>query len=862
MFCIVFIFRLSKSEGKVKDDDKSVRNADNKKAKRRIKEAQKLLQEIPLETDHSVIALLTEHITQLCKRLMQITISISSGKFSEHEKHVNEKSGSDSDDAKRNRSVECGRASTHIYDEIGHVADSPYLRPKHRLSHESDTTPTPPLLANISPRQISRLNSVHLFSSESDSSDFESNIVVPFNSERRDRSSQTKRSRQADKRREKKYIRSSRSPKSPVNDDYGFKSHVLSSFEKRKAIVINDNELNHTGDVSESSVQSKHPSLQEPINQYLRKMTPPPTMTEVLQQHHHDSAKYIRSTPKRLLPATPKVTEDAPDGSLPLHRNYQTVIKSQHKAGSVQHNGSDVTSETVSLDSDELEFRNSVRTANKEIIEKLKRRFNSGSSYLSDCSHDDMSDSHASTDFNTEHREWNNTIPRTSRPMHSADNQLHATHQPQGIFRGKLIQVCDVLPPRPLHRQDSIVSSNIKKFENNIWQTELSDFKAKGRKGHKYNAGIRFRSTSEPRTSVANLRNQQNIDRTRITNNALKPRNESGYSTLTESEKDKSQDSANESHNSMLLKSCTENDLNELVEQKSTKLIRRQWSQRRSSSLNARVPTSTQKVYKQGPVFELSTTFTVPDHVTRCHAAAMAVLDTGHIVVLDERHFYIHLFESGTFNHLQELKLYDIPRSCQKIASCQIAIALPYKKVVSVYDIDRNQIKLADTISIQCNEWILDISVAAGCIHALCKTGHIHIVSKTGSELKCLPVGMSGRLFVEPSGKRLYITGGRKVHKFDMDGKLLSTKCDIDTYSMLYLDNRVYVADRLKQRIRPLTDVLDIQDLTESKLEYPSAMCISATGNTLFVSQYDESIDIVNARTVSVFKLKEIVTHV
>ncbi|XP_052766248.1 uncharacterized protein LOC128207400 [Mya arenaria] len=880
---------LSKSENKIKQGDRGGRNADTKKAKRRIKDAQKLIQEFGTrETDYEMTTCLADHITQLCKRLMQLTIKLSTAKLEPIETPRNEKSDTDSEDNFDSKPLERSRTPNHIYEEIDQFqVDDTYLKPNGRSQslHERSCEVPPLLLRNLSPGNISRLNSVHLFSSESDSSgdDFNSKTFMPFNLEPRSRSPLIRKAKNTQQTpKERKYVRKSRSPK-PQNNEYGFERHISPKSEKRKAVLISEHP---TEDKHETHF---HPSLQAPIDQYIEHMS---TSPENQSSHHEIPTSNCltfttRSTPKRLLPAIPKPpAEDVFDAAQTRHEeggttanyfrtktnNFQTAddISLTNQRHSERREESSDRGESV--DREEMEFRKTVRNARQEIIDRIKNRFHAGGKYISDNSSDERRDdsktvgAHVNTNAKQKQSEFQSMQNWHSKEMDASGSDTSSVNKASGIYKSKLIHLGDTLPSTSNNSKESIVSSTIKKFETDIWKAELTYFK-NARKSKKLRASKtlpHFRSASEPRRSISSLHSRSDFTEIKspFKNNALKPKNESGYSTLNESDKDKFDDSANESlNNSLLLRSCTENDLNDLVEKECPSSIRRQWSKRRSSSLNARVPRATQAPIKQGHVYEKETSFYIPDHVTRCHAAAINVLDSGNIIILDERHFYIHLF-SGDYSHIQELKLYDIPRGCERIDGNKVAIALPYKKRVSIYAEENKHVKFRKDLAIPCQEWILDISFAKGLIYALCKGGHVHVTNEQGNDLNCLSIGMSGRLNVEPLGKSFYIISGRKITKFDINGKSISTKPDIDAYSMLFLENRVYVADRMKHRIRALTNVPDVQDLTEDKIEYPSAICTSKNGNRLYVSQYDESIDVTFARTITVYKLREIVTNV
>lgn len=683
---------------------------------------------------------------------------------------------------------------------------------------------------------------------------------------------------------------------------------------------INSHQVNNL--VHENGAQSLN------TNQVLREnvsSSQSPSTQNELRQWSNLSPSSSRSVQKRILPALPKSRDNPTDEAYSEHsahtlRNRHTITPSLDPRREVNAcnskppfpSGIHIRSlerdrsfftwlkrqdmlrmerENEDLDEDELQFKESVRTAKADIIDKLKRlpftdTENEGLQSEKVPSYRDFenkidarsspcaikldnnyvnstSDNHSNVQTNFIQRDnrtvkSNNTCLKTLRVSPFIQNNLknselnlplHSNNERQFDMNSITSSSSDA---------NSIVASNIKKFESEIFKNKSSansldkrSRRTSSSTGQKL--GSRFRSSSEPRahsarTSVLSKRKPDvpTQPRPHQPNKEYCSRNNSA----TSMKQRMVQESLNSRH--LLRKSSTENDLHHLVTTESSSSIR-EWSLRRSTSF-------TRKQSEQKPVlaykYMFAFSFSVPERMKRCHVSAIAVLDNDNVVVLDERNFYLHLFDE-TLNQVFERKLYDIPRGCERVNNNNVIVALPYKRTLHHYSIIHKSINLEKETSLNCNAWILDIAFSNDCLNILCKGGHVHRMTQDGIEVSCVSIGMNGRLFCHPSRKRLYILGEGRLSKFDMEGKLITSHSDIDAHSILFLENQTYIADREKHRIVPLTDVIDVQELTADKIEYPSATCTSITSDKLFVSQYEECLDDATTRTIRVYELSK-----
>ncbi|XP_052271373.1 uncharacterized protein LOC127872082 [Dreissena polymorpha] len=585
---------LSKSETFIKHDDKGGKNADTKKAKRRIKEAQKLMQDFPSgNVEYSVSTCLADHITQLCNRLMQLSIKITSSKFDYNETPRNYQSDSDSDE-RTQRMNERSNSANNIYDEIGHyLEDDPYLRPtrKTEIKDQERRPEVPPLLlSHLEPSELSKLNSVHLFSSDSDSDDdFDTGKFMPFNLQPRNRSPLVRQPRigEIKQHKETRYVREgvrrSRSPKSPKPDN-GVREH---NSPKQDKPVDNIHGTKFTSKVNRMS-GGNHGSLQKPIDNYVE------TMSSTLDRTKSETRaltfeSYSKPTPKRLLPAIPKPADDVTDGVTILPRvictntNQDAVVSEEQSNMKTEQHIPVNTNIMPYVDIEEIEFRKTIRTARKEILDKLKRK-NRGTpvnetSVSEELKMSDLVSNH-STQNTSQISNFALTLPYskptqvTGVPIMSRTISSVSRMNDNGIFKSKLVQVGSSVN----NPNDSIVSSNIKKFEATIWNNELVELnnsKLKHSTPPRKN-GPHLRSSSEPRSTLSVIKSSAKFLRrpSPLKNNALRPRHDSsGSSTFNDSEKDKTEDSAigsSSNGSSFLLKSCTENDLNDLEKAQTT----------------------------------------------------------------------------------------------------------------------------------------------------------------------------------------------------------------------------------------------------------------------------------------------------
>lgn len=402
----------------------------------------------------------------------------------------------------------------------------------------------------------------------------------------------------------------------------------------------------------------------------------------------------------------------------------------------------------------------------------------------------------------------------------------------------------------------SIVTSAIAKFEKALVKDPHNNIRPKQQKlvvktGH----GVRYRSASEHRYSGSsckdNLRSHakyasNHVIRSTGTNKGVLQQFQNVDVHGRENGEAICRDSTN------LTKSYTEHDLLNLVSSQSCSSIRKQWTKRRSSSMAPRI---NYMKPSQGPTYEYWMSFSIPDIPSRCFVSAIIILDNRSIVLLDEMNSCLHLFDQA-FKHTDQYRILDLPRGCVKVTGQTVAVAFPYKKCICTYCIQIGAILFKCETSVPCSEWIVDIGFARSVFYVLCKRGDIHILTETGSETNRVSIGMNGLLFIPTTEKRLYVMEKSKISKFSIDGTCMSSKADTEAHSMIIIDNRIYVADRQRHKLVPLSESTDVLNLTEDRIEYPLAICSTSIGDILLVSQFEESMDAVLTRTIKVLKLK------
>lgn len=548
------------------------------------------------------------------------------------------------------------------------------------------------------------------------------------------------------------------------------------------------------------------------------------------------------------------------------------------------------------IDIDEIKFRETVRSARREIIDKLKSKYTQSCNSLAVanvsekdyCSKNNkkyqeqrtgqnkcLSTNHdysnsrnpGVNDINSPVANYTNKVTEITNDISSktqikkvkTDTLEDAKNENVGLFRSKLIYTYDMehywdntsQGQKQADCSNSLVASKIKLFEKEEAASENSYHKTKKHKHIvKYGVGARHRSISEPRTAVSSLIPQTQIYPSYLKqpNKALQPRYRSQNQDRFEIEQEENDN--NESRK--LTRSCTESDLQKLVGNESSSSIRREWSKRRSSSMTPKITGTRNNL---GPTYEHWITFQIPKQTSRCFVSAIVVLNDMSVILLDERHCFLHLFDR-LFKFKDQYRLLDVPKGCVKVKPEIVAVAFPYKKCICTYCIEMNAILSGSEISVPCREWIVGIEFSKNLFYILCKAGEIHIMKDSGFEYHRISVGMTGSLFIPPTTKYINILGEGRVSKFDINGIFISSKTGIDAHSMIYIENRIYVADRQRHKLVPLSGFSDVQNLIDMKIEYPSAMGTSLNGDILLVSQFEEAMDMALTRSIEVFRLK------
>lgn len=974
---LVFDFSLSKSEVKLKENGKDGKPADSKKARRRLKDVQKLLQELGCKDDGDIAAYIANQMLSLCQKLMQICGKVKNSESTLGQQMPDAIQGgiSDSDSEEASGSF---RVTTpkHIYAEIGSPREpNAYLTPRNRQQQNGNGTSKSMAITFENAFRPEKHRSVQMFSSDSDSPeearpDFASlsslcqstpkplaifpgmernnarddvreeslssavdfshnsqslpiNLMAHPDGQPHRRSSQPSLPRGTPTTNVQMKQHSFSSPQCHTND---FKTPPQNDFlvnnPLQKRITSPDKYLQHQ--VPDNSVAKKTAMiLTEPVNSQAAKSRydDPGHTTQkqgtATREDQNLSPISARSPQRRQLPAVPNrsVSASLGDGhdatkingtrqhnsdnfdDINSKTDYKNKMGTCHN-GDPRTNGRhgnnkdsrDVDIRPEHLDEEEIKFRESVKYARDEIMDTLKRKH-----YVNIV----PGQSSLQADQVPSYKDFQARVDARSSPCFTGTPKYDSIHamevnqdmaldksSPGKIFSRTFDSYHEKQYLRDMNREngmnhdrrnfklpegqithptlrdmDSIVASNIRKFESVIWNNN-GDKDTRSRRYNWVNRqhfGSRNRSSSEPRIHTLPLnplpkrtskQSTPQITRSQHFNTESKesPQRETIHDGFQKHEPSPSR------RQCALRKSCsTENDLHQLVKNETSSRIR-QWSLRRSTSFKGKSPNL--KSMERAPKYSFSCSFSLPERMKRCHISSMSIVGNSKVVVLDERNFYLHLFDQG-FRHVFERKLFDIPRRCELIGENYVVVALPYKRALHHYCIGNAIITLEKEVSLSCNAWIVDIAFAQNSLYVLCKGGHIHRMTKSGVEEHCISIGMSGRLFCHPSRKRLYVIGEGRVSKFDMEGKLISSHSDIDAHSILFLENQTYVADRQRHRIVPLTDALDVQDLTADKIEYPTAVCTSITNDKLFVSQYEECLDDVATRTIKVFELNK-----
>ncbi|KAL4238843.1 hypothetical protein ACF0H5_003550 [Mactra antiquata] len=948
---------LSKSETKCKASEKGYKNAVAKKAKRRIRDTQKYLKEyVTLDSDLNLSSFVMDQITNLCHRLMNVPASAASFKRQMEvcETPLVDNSESDSESSKSG-----SRNATpidHIYNEIDNLQANKshgtlkYPKPEHKIfevfSDNREARKTRKCKHDQHDgRTNHRLNSVMLFSSDSDSDERGRRPQRPTLSTDSGHPSS----------RDRDYEQLLPQDPEQVFKNYKSDSNVINNQQKSALSMANVTDY-------EIPIPAKHDTLFAPI------ATHPEHRSQSSSSQSKTNTLLLSATAKRLLPATPK-TRSVPDGgTIPSRKNStQSIAKPPEEALDMTDSACDAGSDnnylatntvellaaaetllndiqasndkqdadsnsnikperetpTVStlpqdkvehtaliepdyVDIEEIKFRESVRTARREILDRLKNRCphhekhslineKSTTEPIFSSSNANKYDNQAPLNTHqgiesrqkTDDIKQSTTLPKFGSDVnYSRDAGSFPSRQDleyeghscgdgkqyggaQGVYKSRLIHTYQSKSPVPSidkamggkpsdnDLNNSLVSTAIQKFENvvNTQETRRTTNR-KPKPVTKYALTPKYRSTSEPRTSSrvqpsssssGMTSTNRHMSRQSYQNNALLPR-------LRTNSFDADNNGFEDTPRS-LSKSSTESDLLKLLENESPSFIRKQWSRRRSTSMTPKIPAPEVKPSTRGPLYEKYTTFTVPNHSTRCHISSIVVLQNDNLILLDETHGYLHLYDQH-LKHKDSYRLLDTPKGCVRINECTVAVSFPYKKSICTYSVTMGAILSDREISVPCSAWIVDIAYSRKILYVLCKEGDVHLLSNDGSESSKICLGMSGKLFVPNNGNRLYIMGENKINKFDSEGVLLSSKSEVDTRSMLAIDNTIYVADRRNHKIAPLTNTGDVSRLTSDKLVYPLAMCNSINGKYLYVSQFEESMDIVLTRTIQIFKLK------
>ena len=998
---------LSKSETKLKTNKGRGKSADSKKAKRRVKDVQKVLSDVASpDGDIDVSGLFASQIVSLCQRLMQVSGKLKTARQTPAytiDTKIDGKSDSDSEDASSS-----SRATTphHIYAEIKTLDDA-YLTPKKWNSADLLVVNGKGNHMFTATNEVTApsLKGVQLFSSDSDSPEDRTNTlarksrgrsprrkIISFHRKRTSslshentligahKSKSTHEFASLDNKDRPRY-RSTSQPilqsrtlsqdvlntqtfdslfhprvnsqwtdktctqrlehsqrhieQSCFNsnhnlDDLNFHEEIPQSSARstsqqnnftRSNRVVQDGDYKPRMDNSETNHESNKGKIVKPEQPGYLPQSLSPTKPLELRHWSNVSPLSARSAQKRVLPSLPRSCDthrdivQSEDRSRGLSNRHTITPKMERNRSDVQHSskppsrsgelssskyrdnqqsfftwlkgqdGNVKKPDSDMLDEDELKFRESVRTAKADIIDKLKRKPYTNTSGENEILQSDQVPSYKDFENKIDARSspcavqmgnlYANSISEIrwggrSNIMHHdtrTDNSnagslktqrvapfMHSYQNSETTYRSTIRHADTNSVTSSTTDADSIVASNIKKFESEIWKSKDSrstnsrSRRALSAKGQTY--GSRYRSSSEPRVQTAPVsvlpRRKHEFSKMPKEH---QPRNE--YKRRT-SNGDQNQMPLESLHSQChMRKSSTENDLHSLVKTQSSSSIR-QWSLRRSNSFMSK---HIERKSTNIPVYKYMHTisFSLPERMKRCHISAMAVLENDFVVILDERNFYLHLFDV-TFQHVFERKLYDIPRGCEHVSSNDVFVALPYKRTLHHYSIVNASINLVKEISLNCNAWILDISFANNYLNVLCKGGHVHRMQPDGTEVNCISVCTIGRLFCQPSRKRMYVLGEGRLSKFDMEGNPITSHPDIDAHSILFLENQTYVADRQKHRIVPLTDGIDVQELTADKIEYPSASCTSINGDKLLVSQYEECLDDATTRNIRVYQ--------
>lgn len=944
---------------------KSNKNGYQKKAKRRVKDAQKIIQEcFTGEEEYSMVSSVASQIALLCQRLVQISENV---KLSDKElvrttdgqvKDLN--TDSDTEDAS---SDSRGTTPQHIYSEIvTPVKEDACLSARKENNEQSSESSQNTAYANV--LSSPELNVVKIFSDDSDSpQDLYKNTI-----DRRSRSRSPRK--QADR-----YFRTESKINKSMFDDRQTRAVKL----LRDPDLVNPNNRQRQRSLSQPSLQTEVPFAQQLLpfgdDQMIEKMFKASTGADSFRNFYSNvdsrnptasqtivradlksnpqvacgspfvitdtrvkiqnntvehnvpkpnenvqkilppdirkwsnlSPSSSRSSQKRLLPSVPKSPEASTETKLKIQNGPNKIASIitvanryqdkeaetiEDKFASEEQNSQTEKSANTNtfnvkqddFDDDEIEFRENVRNAREEIMHQLKL----------------LAPEKLHTEYVPSYKDFETKIDARSSPCWVSSPD---TKPPMPLPSMRCIDKPQNRPPKSntknpnvkkmsdednrckggkkspqsmrscsfqhssFSESDSIVASNIKKFETGITNNnERLDMRSRRSSLISTDTfGRRFRSSSEPRMQSETMnsltRKCQPKQAEATTFIAMQPCScQNNYHPCFAHNCNQSSKAVRMTLPINLKKTSTENDLHQLVKSESPSSIR-QWSLRRSASFTSkRKQQGERQKPLQSPKYCYAFTLSLPENMKRCHVSAMTVLKDESLVLLDERNFYLHLFDQA-YKHVHERKLFDIPRGCEYVNGNNIIVALPYKRALHRYLVQRSAISLEKEFSLKCNAWILDITFIHGCLHILCKGGHIHRMTKDGIETSQINIGMGGRLFGHPRRKRLYILGEGRLTKFDLEGNFISSHSDIDAYSVLFLENQTYVADRQKHRILPLSDVIDAKELTADKIDYPSAICSSISNDKLFVSQYEESLNDVITRTVKVYTLNKTLNH-
>ncbi|WAR06046.1 hypothetical protein MAR_021415 [Mya arenaria] len=265
---------------------------------------------------------------------------------------------------------------------------------------------------------------------------------------------------------------------------------------------------------------------------------------------------------------------------------------------------------------------------------------------------------------------------------------------------------------------------------------------------------------------------------------------------------------------------------------------------------------------------ENNETLTTKMHATGCYITGVAVLQNGSVVLCDNMHDSLQLYDSQ-LQPVAEMECAH-PWGVTSVSEAAVAVSLHYEHKLILVKTQQGLEKIVDKdIVLKCKASLTyDVKFYSYRLYVLCFDGDIHVVDLKGREYKVIKTDMglnSARYFDIDVDNDILVIAGQKGVTCTSKGlpmwnfKTRIGKAKIVCTGVLLHKEHVLVCDWENFRIAEIhDDGQKMRTVHGEGLERPVALCLAPAGDALYVTQGDYDMDPEKTRTVRVLKMQTV----